>query len=277
MPCLFSSYNIPGSVMAGSGSSGRSKGKGKDIDDFFSDFERPLNAVEVDAYVRELIVQVRGLKGNINTLEEMMNEAYETIADLKSRVSELEAENTDIRLKHGALQDKVRENETLVTFDTKTDTSSQLHSDTEDDAETERPWWPGTDDTKTCIEADTKADTETDTTADTKTYIEADTKADTTADTKADTETERPKKKLKAIEFQGFSDSENDTKADTKTAGSSSAWQPVHGFSPPRVPASPPAWGATPRTPTESVPAFPPVDWGLNPVLGPVEDLYSHL
>ena len=108
-------------------------------------------------------------------------------------------------------------------------------------------------DTKTNIEADA----ETDTKADAKT----DTKADTTADTKADTGTERPKKKLKAIE----------------AAGSSSAWQPVHGFSPPRVPASPPAWGATPRTPTESVPAFPPVDWGLNPVLGPVEDLYSHL
>ena len=56
--------------------------------------------------------------------------------------------------------------------------------------------------------------------ADTKAKTEADTKANTKANTEADT------KKLKTIEFQGFSDSEAET--DTKAAGSSSAWQPVH-------------------------------------------------
>ena len=78
--------------MASAGKAGKGKGKGTDeFEGLFDDFERPLSAVEVDAYVRELIVQVRGLKGNINTLEGMMNEAYETIADLKTRVSELES------------------------------------------------------------------------------------------------------------------------------------------------------------------------------------------
>ena len=74
--------------MAGSGCF-KGKGKGK-VDDFFEDFERPLSSVEMQQLIRELCVQVRGLKSNITLLETMMNEAYETIASLNTRVESLE-------------------------------------------------------------------------------------------------------------------------------------------------------------------------------------------
>ena len=225
-------------AMAGSGCF-KGKGKGK-VDDFFVDFERPLSSVEMQQLIRELCVQVRGLKSNITLLETMMNEAYETIASLNTRVESLE--------------DKVRESRwnEVVTFETKTDTEddaeddSQLRTDTEDEPEIEAA---------------------------------------------------HPKKKVKT--------NENDTMADTAerptdTNAAGSAWVPPHGFSPFQgfsdsepeekadVPApetvtaeaDDPGWGSTPRTPLASDaawPQFPPVGWGENPALGPVEDLFSHL
>jgi len=83
--------------MAGAGKGG--KGKGKDeFDGLFDFFEpQPMSSQEMAAHIRELVVQVRGLKGNINLLEGMMNEAFDENSKLKACVGALEDEVQDLK------------------------------------------------------------------------------------------------------------------------------------------------------------------------------------